>query len=79
VQSESGVPKSAVTHARLSNPVCHLPSTWHFVAHARRLSPAPFHDFVESLKIGKRFPVGKKLGYLQSVQLFRHCRRHNLD
>jgi hypothetical protein len=25
-----------------------------------------------------RFPVLKKLGYLQRGQLFRHCRRHKL-
>lgn len=43
-----------------------------------RLSSAPFHDFVESLKIGPRFPRGKKLLHLQSGQLFRHRRRHKL-
>src|SRR5215469_15860844 len=53
-------------------------STWNFVAGTGRLSASPFHDFVESLKIGTRFPVGKKLGHLQSGQLFRNCRRHKL-
>jgi len=34
-----------------------------------RLSSEPFHDFVESLKIGTRFPVGKKFVHLQSGQV----------
>ncbi|HEX8800824.1 MAG TPA: hypothetical protein VF772_19535, partial [Terriglobales bacterium] len=64
--------------ARRSRLAQRRPSTWHFVAGTGRLSSAPFHDFVESLKIGTRFPVLKKLGYLQSGQLFRHRRRHKL-
>jgi len=46
-----------------------LPSTWHFIASKGWLSSAPFHDFVESLKIGTRFPVGKKFVHLQSGQV----------
>src|SRR5215469_15587767 len=55
-----------------------FPSSWHFVASTGRLTSAPFHDFVESLKIGTRFSVGKKLGHLQSEQFFRDGRRHKL-
>src|SRR5215467_13469005 len=72
--------RTALRHAiaRRSRLTQLVPSTRHFVASTGRLSSTPFHDFVESPKIGTRFPVLKKIRYLQGGQLFRHCRRHKL-